>query len=166
VGKSTLCWDLRQDVADFCQSEIGFLYADLFSHLTFPWAATDRQLDIKYRGIQAALGVVTLEHPVLMIEDTFRRQEDIDFLYGMFATLAVPLTTILLTANLQTLLIRNRSRVPPYRVADQKIVELATCHRTLNWCEAKIIDAEEPPEILRRRTFHEILPDLERFVGR
>lgn len=164
VGKSLLCQELRQDIWKFCQAEIGFVYADAYSHLTFPWRGDAEQLSIKYRAICASLDIITPVSRVILIEDTLRRQEDVQLIDNYFAMLNIALRTILLNAQPATLIDRNRLREWPHRVEDAKILELLNLHCQLFWPPETIaVDAECGPAELRTRVFTIIQPQLMQF---
>ncbi|MGF1620425.1 MAG: AAA family ATPase [Rhodomicrobiaceae bacterium] len=161
VGKSTLCLELRQDIFAFSNQEIGYICADAYAHLSFPWRGNDFQLDVKYKGILASLKIIETIYEIILLEDTFRRQTDIDQVQSALRNQYVSLITVVLSAQLSTLIDRNKQRDWPHKVEDDKIVTIYERHQQFNWTNAVKINAEVSPHEVRASVFDLLRPALQ-----
>ena len=166
AGKSTLCQELRKDISTYFNVDIGFVYGDAYAHLSFPWRGDDHQLGIKYKGIGTVLELVTAAYPIVLMEDTFRRQVDVDFVEQFFGAKRIPLVIIVLSAKLETLINRNKKRGWPHRVTDNKIIDLFATHNRMAWREFIKIDAEVSEVQLRKNVRAALRSSFKKIVGR
>lgn len=163
VGKSTVCLELRQDLHIATGCDVGYINGDSFAHLSFPWRADATQLNLKYLGIHAAIEIVRDAYRIVLIEDTFRRQIDIDRLRKYLSSVRIPLAIVFLTASLSTLKTRNGIREWPHKVSDARVEDLFEINKTLVWGEHHVIQGEMSAENVREAVMQWIrsrLPSL------
>lgn len=155
-GKSTLSGALRADIVQRVDENIGYVCGDVFSLLSFPWRASEQQLDLKYSAMATTITHAFDHYPFVLIEDLPRRQADITTLFESARRSGANIWGICLTGDPEVFKARNGLRQGPHRMADDFFDLSVTLQGSLEYAGLTKIDAELPEEEVRRLALHEV----------
>lgn len=131
---------------------IFFISGDVFSHISFPWSATESQLDIKYACLGLVLERLLTTAGVVVIDDVFRRNQDRELIEKFVRQSGAKMTTVCLDADLASVLVRNSKRTGFQKAPEAHIQGVHKQFYTLDWSRACHIDAT--------RTIEEVVDDV------
>lgn len=119
---------------------IGVIHGDFLSHVTFPFVASDDQLDLKYRNMASLIAnCASIELPII-IHDLWRRPQDGLTIISALRAAQYQIVTIRLWASINCLQQRNRCRDPLDFVSEQHVMRMACHDQDISWPADVVID--------------------------
>lgn len=142
VGKTEVSHHVKNRLhVVFPNQKIRFLSGDVFSHISFPWEATEDQLDLKYACLVLVLQKLLTEPSVIVIDDVFRRDKDRKLIEAYVRHAKALITTVCLDADLNSVLERNKKRMGFQKSPESLVRGIHERFYSLDWTHTHRVDA-------------------------
>ena len=110
VGKTVITRKIIKSLAQ--RRKMAMIPGDFLSHIVFDCPFSPKHLDLKYKNMRSMIENLTQGGYSIIINDLFRRQEDLEGIVELAQRLDYRIVIFELTAPLHVLLSRNRKRDP------------------------------------------------------
>lgn len=123
AGKTVITRKIIKPLAK--RRKMAVIPGDFLSHVVFDCPFSSEHLDLKYKNMKSIIENLAQEGYSIIVNDLFRRQEDLEGIVELAQRLDYRIVIFELTAPLHVLLSRNRKRdpldfIPPGRIKQLK----------------------------------------------
>jgi len=135
VGKTTVSkYFIDQVLKEKPSQKIYYFQGDCFAHISCPWSASPAQLNLKYNALIHTLELFFSDEALYVVDDIFRRDQDLKYVLECFAAAGVNAQVIFLDADFKIVSQRNQERTSVSKIHELLMIELNASEEQANKC--------------------------------